>query len=52
MVPRNRAVTVEQLTVCPMRPFSLKYFRTPAMARAPAGSITHRVSLNPSLMAY
>ena len=31
--------------------FSLIYFTIPAIARAPAGSRTHLVSLNPILMA-
>ena len=31
--------------------FSLIYFTIPAIARAPAGSKTHLVSLNPILMA-
>ena len=31
--------------------FSFMYFTIPAIARAPAGSSTHRVSLNPILIA-
>jgi hypothetical protein len=37
--------------VLPSTLFSLMYFTIPAMARAPAGSNTHLVSLNPILIA-